>query len=150
MKRTSVVPAWPASLAGIIALVLGLALIPAGCATTGGGDRERTRVDQRRLSYEELREREHRTAFDVVQSLRPLWIRQRGQLSVTNPAAGEVSVYLDGTRLGGADSLHQVPAGQVSSMQYLNATEATTRFGTGHAGGAILVVTLRGDSRRAP
>jgi hypothetical protein len=82
-------------------------------------------------------------AYQVVSRLRPNWVRSRGVSSFTNLEAGFPMVYLDGSRFGAVESLRDIRADQVQSIRFLNPTDATTRYGTGHAGGAILVTTLR-------
>jgi len=109
-----------------------------GCATTG----ERgTRAHPNQITGEEIASIHLSTALDVVQSLRPNWLRERGPVSIRNRQGSEVIVYLDGARLGGMDSLRQIRVSSVASMEYLNSSEATFRFGTNHVGGAILVRT---------
>ncbi len=49
--------------------------------------------------------------------------------------------YLDGIRLTGLGSLRAVDVREVAEVVFLTATEATTHFGVGHTGGAILVRT---------
>jgi hypothetical protein len=50
-------------------------------------------------------------------------------------------VYLNNLRLGTPDQLSTMPADGVTEVRWLSAIDATTRYGTGHAGGAILVFT---------
>jgi hypothetical protein len=45
-------------------------------------------------------------------------------------------------RFGGIDSLSRIPSTNIESIQYMNATDATTRYGTGYAGGLIRVNTF--------
>jgi hypothetical protein len=52
-------------------------------------------------------------------------------------------VYVDGRLFGGMRELHQIRASDVAIMRFLSAPDATTRFGTGHEGGAILIETKR-------
>jgi hypothetical protein len=40
--------------------------------------------------------------------------------------------------------LRQVRAQNIATMEFMGPSDATTRFGTGHVGGAILIVTRRG------
>lgn len=83
-----------------------------------------------------------RTVFEAVSRLRPTWLRgRRGRISMQDPTAGEVVVYLDGLRYGGQRSLSSIRAEAVLEMTFLDASNATTRFGTGHGGGAILIRT---------
>ena len=91
-----------------------------------------------------------RTAFGVVQRLRPAMLRVRtSQMSSpaasngigsSDPTAADVSVYLNGQRLGGLSSLDQIAVQQIRQIRYLNANDATTLLGTGNTGGAIQVI----------
>jgi hypothetical protein len=117
-----------------ILVALAAIIVLAGCATPGDGPR----MNPNRLTAEELASREFNTAYDAVQLMRPQWFR--GDRAGTGVPA---TVYLDGSRMGGPDSLRQIRAEGVVSMQFLSASEASTRFGMGHGGGAILVNTGR-------
>jgi hypothetical protein len=130
-----------------VALILGAALAPGlGCAGAGrtGGSEPPTasRAASRRvLLSDELHGVTAVDVYEAVQRLRPEWLRRRGQISIQDPTAGEVVVYLDGVRFGGPRSLQNVRIESVQHMEYLDAGDATMRFGTGHGGGAILVRT---------
>jgi len=91
------------------------------------------------LLEDEIRGAQVATAYQIVARLRPEWLRRRGRASVRDPTAGAVIVYLDGMRQGGVSALNAIVAETVLEMEYLNGQEATTRFGTGHGGGVILV-----------
>jgi hypothetical protein len=118
-------------------LVLGaLALGTFACASAGPGSSGSgpiTRADLEDVSM--------RDAYEVVQRLRPAWLRARGRVSFQSSTAQNPVVYVDGIRFGSPESLRQVPADAVQDIRYLGASEATTRFGTGHPGGVILVRT---------
>jgi len=79
-------------------------------------------------------------AYEVVQRLRPRWLRRRGA-SFTIQDAGLAVVYLNGTRYGHPDLLRQIRADEITTIRFLSGTDATTRFGLNHDGGAILVST---------
>ncbi len=81
------------------------------------------------------------TALDLVQTLRPNWLRTRGTVSFNQ--LSPIVVYVDRMRLGGPRLLSQVPATTVESISFLDAMAATRQFGTDHANGAILVATRR-------
>jgi hypothetical protein len=124
---------------GVLVLLVGLA----GCASTGDGERA-ARQHRNILTEEQIQASQHLTAFDAVRTLRPSWLRDR-PLSVTNPEGAEVVVYVDGVRMtGGVETLRQVRAETVVRMEFMSSSDATTRFGTGHMGGAILISTRRG------
>ncbi len=91
------------------------------------------------LVEDEIRAVQVATAYEIVARLRPEWLRRRGRVSVRDPSAGAVVVYLNGMRHGGVSTLDAIVAETVLEMEYLNGQEATIRFGTGHGGGVILV-----------
>jgi len=119
-------------------------LVLVGCASSPDpGSGGAPRRESNRITSEEIRQVQAQSTYDLIRSLRPAWLERRGQHSLTNPAAGQVVVYVDGTRTGGPDFLRQIPAINVESAQYLSGTEAGSRFGLDHSGGAILVTTRR-------
>lgn len=91
------------------------------------------------------------TAQDIVQRLRPQWLRVRGSGTLSNSAEEGIVVYVDGTRSGqirieagraaGPNPLDGIAASEVERLIYYSASSATQRFGTGHAQGAIEVIT---------
>ena len=118
------------------ALVFALA-----CAgSTGAGPEARPSQDL--ITAEEIQAQHFANAYDLINALRPNWLRSR---SASFGASGQVGVmiYVDGNRLGSADYLRQIAAGQIESARYLNGPEATTRYGTNHASGAILITSKR-------
>ncbi len=123
-------------LAGL-AIALGVATLACAPATQTTG----TGTSRRTLLGDAIRAASVSSAYDAVARLRPEWLRRRGRSSVRDPGAGAVVVYLDGIRHGGTDALRSIPAESVLQMEYLSGAEATTRFGTGHGGGVILVRT---------
>ena len=49
--------------------------------------------------------------------------------------------YLDGNLLGPAAELRRVPTAIVSQLRFMDGREATTRYGSNHGNGAIMVIT---------
>jgi hypothetical protein len=80
-------------------------------------------------------------AFEVIEQLRPQFFRSRGETSIMLRGETQTSVYLDNMRLGGLETLHDVPISGIHSIRYLSAGEATNRWGTNQTGGAIQLVT---------
>ena len=77
----------------------------------------------------------------VIQSQRPRWLRTRDR---TFASATTVAVMMDGMRApGGAGALRSIRAAEVEEAYFLSPADATTRFGTDMAGGAIVVVRRR-------
>jgi hypothetical protein len=81
------------------------------------------------------------TAHDLISQLRPEYLRSRGPSSLRNTAPVTAAVYVDDIRFGELNSLKTLSADHIFSVQYIGASDATTRFGTDHFGGAILITT---------
>lgn len=125
-------------------VVFGTLVVTAGCATGSGTAASPSSLpptSQRVLGAEEIQSVAALTAYQAVKRLRPQWLRRRGVISIRSPGSGQVVAYVDGVRVGGAEALERVQAVAVVEMEYLSGSEATTRFGEGHGGGAILVRT---------
>jgi len=121
----------------------------AACASGGaGGGTGTPRGSRDVIVLSEIENVEVTTAYELIQRLRPEMLRPRagGSFSqVPTPV-----VYMDGVRHGDLQSLHSVPKEVVREVRYISASDATTRFGTGHVGGAILITTRRGEGRVPP
>ncbi len=128
----------------VVAVVVGLAVTLGACASTGEGESERSpRAQQDVLTQQQIQVGGYQNAYDAVRSMRPAWLRERPG-SITNPEGAEVAVYVDGARMsGGVETLRQIRADAVARMHYMTPADATTRYGTGHMGGAILITTRR-------
>lgn len=80
----------------------------------------------------------YQNALEVVQSLRPQMMRPRA-----GAGAQAVMAYVDDVRMQDLNGLATVPANRVAEIRFINARDATTRWGTGHDSGVILVTTKR-------
>lgn len=124
-----------------------LVLLLAACGGGAGGgpanspdapvdaEAEARSYPRNRISRAEIMERGDNasTAMEVIRRLRPAWLLARGPDPV---------VYVDNVRRpGGVDALFSVPVGQIRLLEFIGAADATTRWGTGHTGGVIQVVT---------
>ncbi|MXY30423.1 MAG: hypothetical protein F4179_06180 [Gammaproteobacteria bacterium] len=84
------------------------------------------------------------TAMQFLRRVRPAWLRSRGSNSLTSAGAMYPVVYIDNIRRpGGLSALFQVPLSEVRRMEFIGPGDATTRWGTGHQSGVILIVTGR-------
>ncbi len=129
------VPRSPRVLPALLAITLALA----ACASGGGagGDTAARRGSSTRIVEDELTNVAQLSAYAAVQRLRPTWLRTR--------SGGTPQVHIDGNPQGGGiEALNNLPAAQVQEMVYMNASDATTRFGTNYNNGVILVSTKRG------
>ncbi len=83
-----------------------------------------------------------RTAWDLVNSLRPQWLITRGITTLRQAVGADtIIIYMDNARLGTPSSMRGVPLGNVQYLQFFSAPEATLRWGGGHLQGAILIST---------
>ncbi len=129
-----------------MALVALAASFGMGCASGGaaaGGSSGRTNRDQILEAEISARANEATNALQIIQKLRPQMLRGRGIASpsdVTGESA-QPKVYVDNIAYGDLSSLQNVLTSQISEIRFINSRDATTRWGTGHMGGVILVVT---------
>lgn len=128
-----------------LALLVALWAVACAAASQGGqtgGRRSNT------ITAEEIASVSASTAYEVVQRLRPQWLVTRGAAGTRAPIlegglSGGIVVYLDGVRRGGVDALREIPAEQVRELRWLDAKDATTRYGTDHSSGVIEVYIRR-------
>jgi hypothetical protein len=97
------------------------------------------------------------SVYDLIYTLRRQWLNVRGLQSMSEAAhresdsqgneiivSGEpqVIVYLDDMRLGTIGELRGLPIAGVTGVRYFDPSEATFKWGTGHAHGAIQVLSV--------
>jgi hypothetical protein len=80
----------------------------------------------------------YENALEVVRSLRPAMLRPRA-----GAGAQAVMLYIDDVRMNDMNGLSTVPTNRVREIRFINARDATTRWGTGHDSGVILLTTKR-------
>lgn len=117
----------------VAALALAAVIASLACAagTQSGSSARRSNL----ITAEEILRVEVSTAYDAVRRLRPQWLQGRG--------GDRPVVYVDGQRRGSLNELELILPGDVAQMRFMSASDATTRYGTNHPGGAILVMTRR-------
>ena len=107
----------------------------AACASTGqsgGGGYDSP------ITSEDIAQGDYETAYEVVRSERPRWLRSRGTSTVGDQST--VIIYVNGVRRGGPEELRNLPSSAVREIRYYDSRDATMRFGTGHPEGVIEVV----------
>ena len=139
------------------AYLLGAMVLLAGCggksATTGSGATSggsvSTAVAPARGNSNLILENEiaasgSSNALEAIQRLRPAMLRGRGSSQIgEGSGSDQIMVYVDGVPAGGLSAASGITALTVKEIRYINASDATTRFGTGHAMGASLITTKR-------
>jgi hypothetical protein len=126
-----------------IAILVQLLVVMGGAAcATGKAPEQRERAGARRsdrISRDEIAARSWTDAYEVVATLRPNWLVDRGRDSFGTGTV--IQVVMNGVRMGGVTSLRRLPAADVEHFQYFDATSATTRWGVGFGKGAIELST---------
>jgi hypothetical protein len=126
-------------------LITSLAL--AGCATAGSSSQSLPKQDPNVITTEEIADSPNTNAYELIQRLRPAFLRTRGAVrgapsnGVNSIQPVDVVVYLNDTRLGTSDQLRQIATSDIREIRYYSASDATTKWGTGNIAGAIQVVT---------
>ncbi len=135
----------------LVGLIVLVTAVGAGCASAA--EANGTQLSSEVIAAEEIATVEVNNAFEAVQRLRPQFLRTRGTATVQSAgpegqptgrattSGTELVVYVDNVRLGGVEALRNVSARRVQEIRYVNARDATTRYGTGHAGGVLVVTT---------
>ena len=125
------------------ALLVAFGLAAVGCSGGGSGsgaqpatETRTTRGSANLITEAEISATSYQNALEIVQNLRPAMMRPR-------PGGGPVMLYLDDVKLMDLNGLSAVPSGRIKEIRYISAQDATTRWGTGHASGVILVTTKR-------
>jgi hypothetical protein len=67
----------------------------------------------------------------------------RGTSASSTSSTIPIVFYLDGVRLNDRTGLMSIPADRIKEIRFINSRDATTRWGTGHGSGAILVTTKK-------
>lgn len=106
-----------------------------------------TRSDPNVITAEEIAQGPSSNVYELIQRVRPNFLRTRGAVH-GSPSNGvnriepvDLVVYLNENRLGGSDQLRQIPTSDVREIRYYSASDATTKWGTGHSAGAVQVIT---------
>jgi hypothetical protein len=115
-----------------------------GCASAGGTS---AKGNPNVISEEEIATSTSANAYDLIQRLRPNFLRTRGAVhgapsgGINNIETVDLVIYLNENRLGGSAQLRQIATSEIREVHYFSASEATTKWGTGHSAGAIQIVS---------
>lgn len=124
-------------------LLVIVSIAAAAACSSRSGSEQTPRPSREVITRTQIESMNATDAYDVVQRIRPEFLRQRGASSIQGGAQLAV-VYVDGVRRGGPTALRQLRASEVEEIRFISGTDATTRYGTDHGGGAIEVKSRRG------
>lgn len=114
-----------------------LLVVLAACAS-GGGDGS-PRRDRNLITLEELEGLQQFTLLDAIRRLRPRWLQASRAMNFRGSPQEFPRVVLDRIPQGGLEALRQLPVSDVQEVRFLSAADATVKYGTGYAAGAIEV-----------
>lgn len=112
------------------------------CASSGASGSARRSPDQ--VSSAEIATTTANNAYELINRLRPTWLRPSSTGSIAGVRSQVVVVYLDGNRLGDLQSLQTLSTTGIRSMQWLDAAKAAAllnEVGSDPIRGAILIKT---------
>ena len=120
-------------------IAIGCSTAMLACSATKGTSGKKS-YSRDLITHEEIQGKMAPSAYELIRSLRPHWLRSRGAKSLKYEAkASYPTVYVNDSHYGDLNSLSGIAIRNISAIQYLNSGDATTRFGLDHAGGAILI-----------
>lgn len=115
-----------------VVFAMALALGVAGCASSGTSTRPEGATSNR-IVEAELEPLGQISPLRAIERLRPRWLRSR--------TGNDPVLHVDGARRSSLRDLESYQLSEILQMEFMSASDATTRFGTGYDGGAILVTT---------
>jgi hypothetical protein len=100
-------------------------LFSAACASSGV---QRSSGSPDKLERAEIDASNATSVYDVINHLRPNWLRPAGMTmtGVQNSGTQQVTVYLDNQPLGAIETLRSMTTASVGSIEFLSATRAAT------------------------
>lgn len=129
----------PLRAAALLVVVL-IAIVPAACvmqrsAVAPGGD-------PMVITEKQIAQVQATTAYDAVTHLHGEFLVSRGR-DANNPNLPPVPVhvYVDDTFYGDVGTLREIPAMDIAEIRLYQSYEAQYKFGSGHPGGVIQVIT---------
>jgi len=131
-------------------LLLPLALVTACNWGRIDGEGAGPTAGSRVITQEEVSTLSVSTAWDVVERLRPLWLRSSGARSRSARLDTEVVVVTDGQYFGGLPSLRQIPAGGVREIRYLTGSEAVNAYPRVASGRHVEAAIVISQGARVP
>lgn len=113
------------------------------------------------LTAEEIRQSPARNAYELIRNLRPRWLQTRGTTSFgeagrgqsvgdqggvsVEPGQSSIKVYMNNTPMGDVNILRTLDVGSFTEIRYFDSAQATYKWGQGHFGGAIEIITTPVD-----
>ncbi len=127
--------AWPTC-----ALALAV-LVQIGCVNTQRRDME-SGIGV--VNEDEIAAMQATSAYDVVSRTHAEYLHSRGRQSLDSRIREvPAHVFVDDTYYGDIGTLRAIPASELSQVRFYQGYEAQYKFGSGHMGGVIQLITKR-------
>ena len=117
-----------------------LLLLLSACASSGANKSSGPRRDQNVITRDEISSSVETSALNLIRSLRPGMLNDRGRTSIANQDPG-IMVFLNDQRYGDLSSLDGIEVSSIQELRFLNAVQAQQRYGMGYPQGVILVTS---------
>ena len=106
------------------------------CASSGTGGSP-VRRDPNLITEQEIATSNEANAYDVVNRLRPMFLKTRGRSTINSGGSEYASVFLDGQYYGELSSLRNIVATQIHEIRYMSGPDAVSRYGMRYGSGAV-------------
>lgn len=125
-------------------------------AAAGAQNPGNVKRNSNEIVQEELQGAQAANAYELIQALRPQWLREKGHETIrtqqverpngrgrievaTTADEPGIMVYINDSRFGDVDALRDIPATGLGSLEFISPAKATLRWGSGHTKGVIVV-----------
>ena len=92
------------------------------------------------ITFAQLENARNESAYDAIRRLRPGFLMSRGATSLVGSSSSYATVYVDGVRYGGLETLTQIPASWIGQVRYYR-TSSVAHFGRDEIGGVLAITT---------
>jgi len=94
------------------------------------------------LTEEEIKAANAADAYDLIQRLRPDWLRQKvGPSQADADGSREIRVWVNGRDAGGLNALRNYDSHEIVSMRWVDSISARATYGLGYGRGVITLET---------
>ena len=113
-----------------------------GCSSSTTNTGNRIRRDPFLIVRSEVVASNVANAFDLISAARNNWLRGSITRSINFETTFYPVVYVNTIRYGGISSLKNIPIVNLYEIEFIRPTDAFSRFGADHSGGAILITII--------
>jgi hypothetical protein len=121
-------------------LFVGVLATSIACASTGTSA-SGVRRDSNVITEQEIATSNGSNAYEVVSRVRPAFLKQRGQTTITQGGSVYATVYVNSQQYGDVTSLRGISADQIREIRYYSSSEAVAKFGSQNGTGVIQIIT---------